>query len=102
MDLIQLIWDNCKEYNKEGHFFELAERMEKHFKKMIKNYLPSVVYTVVQQSNFLLMTLEVYPVQSTYKRQAPKEIIGTTSRTSQQKSYIKQAVHERPSSFVQP
>ena len=46
--------------------------MEKHFKKMIKNYLPSVVYTVVQQSNFLLMTLEVYPIQSTYKRQAPK------------------------------
>lgn len=46
LDNLQLIWDNCKEYNKEGHYFELSERMEKVFRKMIKNYLPSVQYSI--------------------------------------------------------
>jgi hypothetical protein len=27
LDHLQLIWDNCKEYNKEGYYFEIAEKM---------------------------------------------------------------------------
>lgn len=27
LDHLQLIWDNCKEYNKEGYYFEVAEKM---------------------------------------------------------------------------
>jgi hypothetical protein len=50
LDHLQLIWDNCKEYNKEGGYFELAEKMEKAFRKMIKNYLPSIVINYVQST----------------------------------------------------
>jgi hypothetical protein len=42
LDHIQLIWDNCKTYNKEGPFYALAEKLERSFKKMIKNYLPNI------------------------------------------------------------
>eukprot|EP01016_Furgasonia_blochmanni_P018387 TRINITY_DN2089_c0_g1_i2.p1 TRINITY_DN2089_c0_g1~~TRINITY_DN2089_c0_g1_i2.p1 ORF type:complete len:260 (+),score=43.15 TRINITY_DN2089_c0_g1_i2:80-859(+) len=41
---IQLIWDNCKTYNKEGSWiYKLAEKLEKYTKKLIKSYLPNVV-----------------------------------------------------------
>ena len=52
LDHLQLIWDNCKEYNKEGYYFEIAEKMEKMLKKMIKNYIPSIQYSY-QPSNSL-------------------------------------------------
>lgn len=50
LDHIQLIWDNCKAYNPEGPFNILADKMERAFKKMIRNYLPSI--QVVVPSNF--------------------------------------------------
>ena len=54
LDHIQLIWDNCKEYNPEGHFYELAVKMEKALRKMIKNYLPLVQVLVgVVPSNYV-------------------------------------------------
>lgn len=46
LDHIQLIWDNCKAYNTEGHYYVLADKMERHFKKMIRNYLPNIQVTV--------------------------------------------------------
>ena len=42
LDHIQLIWDNCKAYNPEGHYYVLADKMERQFKKMIRNYLPNI------------------------------------------------------------
>ncbi|KAL4479198.1 hypothetical protein ABPG72_011410 [Tetrahymena utriculariae] len=45
LDDIQLVWDNCKNYNAEGSWiYKLAEKLEKHFKNMIKNYLPSIQF----------------------------------------------------------
>jgi hypothetical protein len=29
-------------YNSEGYFYDIAEKMEKSYKKMIKNYLPTM------------------------------------------------------------
>lgn len=46
LDHIQLIWDNCKAYNPEGHYFVMADKMERNFKKMIRNYLPNIQVTV--------------------------------------------------------
>lgn len=43
---MQLVWDNCKAYNPEGPFYVLADKMERHFKKMIRNYLPNIQVTV--------------------------------------------------------
>jgi hypothetical protein len=42
LDHIQLVWDNCKAYNPEGPFYILADKMERAFKKMIRNYLPNI------------------------------------------------------------
>jgi hypothetical protein len=42
LDQIQLVWDNCKTYNPEGQFYILADKMERNFKKMIRNYLPNI------------------------------------------------------------
>lgn len=70
---------------------------------MIKNYLPSVGYTVVQPSNFYFKYfLEAYPVHSSNKRQAPKDYLQTIGRAPQQKSYSKPAIHERASNYAQP
>lgn len=46
LDHIQLVWDNCKAYNPEGAFYILADKMERAFKKMIRNYLPNIQVTV--------------------------------------------------------
>ena len=46
MDHIQLIWDNCKAYNPEGQYYVLADKMERNFKKMIRNYLPNIQVVV--------------------------------------------------------
>jgi hypothetical protein len=46
LDHIQLIWDNCKLYNPEGHYFLIADKMERSFKKMIRNYLPNIQVVV--------------------------------------------------------
>lgn len=46
LDHIQLVWDNCKAYNPEGAFYVLADKMERAFKKMIRNYLPNIQVTV--------------------------------------------------------
>lgn len=41
---LQLIWDNCKLYNSEGSWiFKKADKLEKYMRKMIKNFLPSIV-----------------------------------------------------------
>lgn len=50
LDHIQLVWDNCKAYNPEGPFFVLADKMERAFKKMIRNYLPSIQVIVPSTS----------------------------------------------------
>ena len=42
LDHIQLVWDNCKAYNPEGHYYVLADKFERQFKKMIRNYLPNI------------------------------------------------------------
>jgi hypothetical protein len=42
LDQIQLVWDNCKTYNPEGQYYILADKMERNFKKMIRNYLPNI------------------------------------------------------------
>ena len=81
LDHLQLIWDNCKEYNKEGGYFELAEKMEKAFRKMIKNYLPSIVINYVQSNLFYHIyrtqsishpTPSYYPAQTATSTLAPK------------------------------
>lgn len=51
LDHIQLVWDNCKAYNPEGHYYVLADKLERQFKKMIRNYLPNI--QVVVPSNLL-------------------------------------------------
>ncbi len=50
LDHIQLVWDNCKEYNQEGPFYNLADKMERAFKKMIRNYLPNIQVIVPSTS----------------------------------------------------
>jgi hypothetical protein len=43
LDDIQLIWDNCKLYNQAGCWIHnTADKLDKTFKKMIKNYLPNI------------------------------------------------------------
>jgi hypothetical protein len=43
LDDIQLIWDNCKTYNAMGSWiWKLSDKLEKSFKKYVKNYLPLV------------------------------------------------------------
>ncbi|CAD8090052.1 unnamed protein product [Paramecium sonneborni] len=43
LDDIQLIWDNCKLYNGPSSWItKLSEKLEKSFKKYVKNYLPIV------------------------------------------------------------
>jgi hypothetical protein len=51
LDHIQLVWDNCKAYNPEGAFYVLADKMERAFKKMIRNYLPNI--QVIVPSTYL-------------------------------------------------
>lgn len=69
MDQVQLIWDNCKVYNAEGPFYILADKMERSFKKMIKNYLPNI--QVVVPSNFGLNQNQSIPDRD--KEQRHKE-----------------------------
>ncbi|CAD8168286.1 unnamed protein product [Paramecium octaurelia] len=43
LDDIQSIWDNCKLYNGPSSWItKLSEKLEKSFKKYVKNYLPLV------------------------------------------------------------
>ncbi|CAD8092949.1 unnamed protein product [Paramecium sonneborni] len=43
LDEIQLIWDNCKLYNGSTSWItKIAEKLERLFKKYVKNYLPLV------------------------------------------------------------
>ncbi|CAD8103581.1 unnamed protein product [Paramecium sonneborni] len=43
LDDIQLIWDNCKLYNGPSCWItKLSEKLEKSFKRYVKNYLPIV------------------------------------------------------------
>lgn len=55
LDDIQLVWDNCKAYNPPNSvhiilyiqwIYNLAQKLEKSFKKMVKNYLPHIAITV--------------------------------------------------------
>jgi hypothetical protein len=50
LDHIQLVWDNCKAYNPEGHYYVLADKMERQFKKMIRNYLPNIQVVIPSNS----------------------------------------------------
>lgn len=57
---IDLIWTNCKTYNKDNtvilflfqFFLKLADKLDKNTKKMIKNYLPFVVIESKLNLNF--------------------------------------------------
>ena len=43
LDDMQLIWDNCKSYNPEASWIHsVAEKLERSFKKMIRNYFPDL------------------------------------------------------------
>lgn len=43
LDDLQMIWDNCKVYNAMGSWiWKLADKLERSFKKYVKNYLPLV------------------------------------------------------------
>ena len=43
LDDIQLIWDNCKTYNQKGWWiYDLADKLQRLFKKMVKTNLPMV------------------------------------------------------------
>lgn len=43
LDDIQLVWDNCKLYNQAGSWIHnIADKLDKTCKKMIKNYLPNI------------------------------------------------------------
>jgi hypothetical protein len=43
IDDIQLVWDNCKIYNQAGSWIHnIADKLDKICKKMIKNYLPTI------------------------------------------------------------
>lgn len=74
LDHIQLIWDNCKEYNQSGvyifiyshqPFYTLADKMERNFKKMIKNYLPNIQIIIPSSIS------KIYIIQKT--RQTPNQ-----------------------------
>jgi hypothetical protein len=43
LDDIQLTWDNCKLYNAQSSWiYNIAEKLERSFKKLVKNYLPNI------------------------------------------------------------
>jgi hypothetical protein len=43
LDDLQLIWDNCKTYNPDNSWIHsVAEKLERAFKKMLKNYFPDM------------------------------------------------------------
>ncbi len=43
LDDLQLIWDNCKTYNPDNSWIHsVAEKLERAFKKMLKNYFPEM------------------------------------------------------------
>jgi hypothetical protein len=43
LDDLQLIWDNCKTYNPDNSWIHsVAEKLERSFKKMVKNYFPDM------------------------------------------------------------
>lgn len=47
LDDLQLIWDNCKTYNPNNSWIHsIAEKLERSFKKMVKNYFPDMSVTV--------------------------------------------------------
>ena len=47
LDDVQLVWDNCKTYNAHGSWiWKLADKLERLFKKYVKNYLPLVTVPV--------------------------------------------------------
>lgn len=47
LDDLQLIWDNCKTYNPNNSWIHsIAEKLERSFKKMVKNYFPDMNITV--------------------------------------------------------
>jgi hypothetical protein len=84
LDHIQLVWDNCKAYNPEGHYFVMADKMERNFKKMIRNYLPNIQVIVPK------------PIGSTSSHQAPPP------PPPQQQSKITQKPPQRTSSHPPP
>lgn len=53
LDHIQLVWDNCKAYNPEGHYYVLADKLERQFKKMIRNYLPNIQVIVPSKDEIM-------------------------------------------------
>ena len=71
LDHIQLVWDNCKAYNPEGAFYVLADKMERAFKKMIRNYLPNIQVTVPSNSPSTQSPLSPTPITTTRRRSSP-------------------------------
>jgi hypothetical protein len=53
LDDIQLIWDNCKTYNPDNSWIHsIAEKLERSFKKMLKNYFPDMNVTIPVSNSF--------------------------------------------------
>jgi hypothetical protein len=47
LDDLQLIWDNCKAYNPDNSWIHsVAEKLERSFKKMVRNYFPDLNVTI--------------------------------------------------------
>jgi len=54
LDDIQLIWDNCKTYNPDNSWIHsIAEKLERSFKKMLKNYFPDLNIPIPVSTWFL-------------------------------------------------
>ena len=85
LDDLQLIWDNCKLYNPEGPFYVLADKMERNFKKMVKNYLPNINIiipsTPLEMQNPSGHGLKLLPSRSPHHpRPLPRPLSRTTRR----------------------
>jgi hypothetical protein len=53
LDDLQLIWDNCKTYNPDNSWIHsIAEKLERSFKKMLKNYFPDMNVTIPVSNSF--------------------------------------------------
>lgn len=56
IDDIQLIWDNCKVYNEVNSWIHsIAEKLERSFKKMIKNYFSMIDLPLTTLASIILL-----------------------------------------------
>lgn len=96
LDHIQLIWDNCKAYNPEGHYFIMADKMERNFKKMIRNYLPSIQVVVPKPVTVSSLPTPPPPPLPTLPKQQPSKPPSRAPQTH----YVPQPPPPQPASFA--